>query len=250
VSARVFGISGVPRGDELYPGYPLAAFVQFAADVVAAIRFVREGDVAPLRAADLSLATLALDATRIAYAGNSMGSVVGTSVLAVEPAIERAVLNVPPGAIVENLVESPEFRALSTAALLPILGVDARAYDEIDRHLVLDPIVDLFRWALEPVDPLALAPHLGTSRPILFQPAALDEVASPRATQSLLAAAGATRVTTYDPAGHGMLEELDQRSQYEPPYDLPLVPRPAPIPVRNPIGAIHDEITAFLRAAP
>lgn len=59
--------------------------------------------------------------------------------------------------------------------------------------------------------------------------------------------AGATRITRYDPAGHGMLEVRDQVSEYEPPYELPLIPRASPFPIENPLAAIHDEIAAFLR---
>lgn len=253
VSGRVFGLTGVPSDDALYPGYPLGAFVQFAADVMAAVRLVLEGDLAPLRAADPSLAALAFDGTRIAYAGNSMGSVVGTSVLTVEPAIHRAILNVPPGSITETLVESPEFRPLTTGVFLPTLGVSPRGFDEVTRHLEMDPMVDMIRWALEPIDPLALAPTLlanrvdgGTAPDILFQRAMLDEVAWTVATESYLTAAGATHVTRYDPAGHGMLEVQDQMSAWQPPYEPPLMPRTPVLPVTNPLAAIHLEIETFL----
>jgi hypothetical protein len=252
VTTRVFGIGGVPSDDVLYPGYALGAFAQFAADVVATVRFVREGELAPIRAADPALAELSFDPA-VDYAGNSMGSVVGTSVLVIEPSIRRAVLNVPPGAIVENLSDSPAFRPLAFSTLLPILGIDTRGIDEIDRHMLLEPITDLFRWVIEPIDPLALAPHVLANRvdgdpapDVLFQVAALDEVAAPRATRSLLEAIDAPRVTIYDPAGHGMLEVRGSESAFEPPYDPPLVPRMEPIPVANPIDAVHDEIAAFL----
>jgi hypothetical protein len=173
-----------------------------------------------------------------------MGSVVGASVLSVEDRIARAVLNVPPGAIIENLVYSPAFRPLTVGTLLPMLGVMG-SFDEVERSLELDPMVDLVRWAIEPIDPFALSHELPVDR-ILFQPAALDEVAWRPATDSLLAAAQATHVTRYDPAAHGMLEVLDQSSAWQPPYDPPLVPRDVEIPVTNPIAAIHDEITTWL----
>jgi hypothetical protein len=257
VTTRVFGITGVPAGQQLYPGYQLAAFIQFAADVLATVRFVREGDLAPIAAADPSLAGLAFEAAAIDYTGNSMGSVVGCSVLTVEPAIRRAILNVPPGSIVENLGDSPEFRPLTLGVLLPLLGlVDGRSFDEIERHVLFDPIVDLFRWTLEPVDPLALAPYLFVDRvvsgspDVLFQPAALDEVAAPRATASFLRASGAEHVTLYDPASHGMLEVLPGDSRWTPPYEPPLAPRDEPITYDNPIEAVHLELETFLRSGP
>ncbi len=256
VTTRVFGLTGVPAGLQLYPGFQLAAFVQFAADLVATVRFVRDGDLAPLASADASLAGLAFDPAAIDYTGNSMGSVVGCSVLTIEPSIRRAVLNVPPGSIVENLSDSPEFRPLTLGSLLPLLGVESRGFDEIDRHVLFDPVVDLFRWTLEPIDPLALAPHLFSDRivpgspEVLFQAAVLDEVAAPRATASMLTASGASHVSRFEPASHGMLEVLGADSAWEPPYELPLMRRASPMSYDNPIEAVHAEIEAFLSTGP
>jgi hypothetical protein len=256
VTTRVFGLTGVPAGQQLYPGYQLAAFAQFAADVVATVRFVRLGDLTALGAADASLVGLAFDDSAIDYTGNSMGSVVGCSVLTIEPAIRRAVLNVPPGSIVENLGESPEFRPLTLGSLLPLLGVDGRGFDEVERHVLFDPVVDLFRWTLEPIDPLALAPYLFADRVVastpvvLFQPAVLDEVAAPAATASMLEASGAAHVTRYEPASHGMLEVIDGDSAWQPPYVQPLVRRAEPLAYQNPIDQVHLEIEAFLRDGP
>jgi hypothetical protein len=164
----------------------------------------------------------------------------------------RSKQNVPPGSIVETLAESPEFRPLVDALILPIFGV-AGPFDETERHLLFDPIIDLSRWILEPIDPLALAPYLlldpvrqDDAAEILFQVAVLDEVAAPLATQSMLTATGSARVTLYDPAAHGMLEVLNQSSRYEPPAVPPFVLRPAELAITNPIVEEHDEIEAFL----
>lgn len=252
LSGRVFGLLGASPGLELFPGYPLGAFLQFLADVASAVRAVREGSLAEaLR--EHGLTTLdELDPARIGFIGNSLGAVVGASVLVAEPFIGFAVQNVAPGSIVETLAQSPEFRPLVEALFLPVFGIEG-PFDEVERHLLFDPIVDLSRWILEPVDPLALAPYLfgdpirddGPAH-VLFQIAALDEVASSLATDSMLAASGAPRVTRYDPAAHGMLEVRDQVSRYEPPAAPPFVVRPTPLPVANPIVEEHDEIAAFL----
>ncbi len=275
VSLRVFGLAGVPNETKLYPGYPLAAFEQFAADVMATVRFVREGDLAALRAADPALADLAFDGDRIAYVGNSMGAVVGTAVVAAEPDVHAVVLDVMPGSIVETLAESGEFRPLMDTVLLPQLGVEGE-FDEVERELVLDPTVDLVRWVLEPVDPLALAPYLVRSRStpapdLLVQLAGHDEVAAPTASESVVAAAGipgygefafasvaATSLplvgdgdastiaaTRYDAAMHGMLEVSLQSSKWAAPLEPPLVPRDATV-VSNPIDAVHAQIRVFL----
>lgn len=284
VSSRVFGISGVPDGMELFMGFALGAFLQFQADAIAAIRFAREGDLSAIRAALPALAGLALDPDRVMYAGNSMGAVVGVGVLAVEPAARAYVLNVQPGSILESIAEAAEFRPLAEGVFLPLLSIPP-GFDEVARSTVMDPTVDLFRWALEPVDPLALAPYLfldpvaGGARPdVLFQLASLDQLAAPPAVQSMLAAAGVPGIGTFDvvplaaavtplranletsagtitaaafrfdPAAHGMLEIASQPSTHEPPLVPPLIERGEPIVVTNPIAAVHAQIEAFFRA--
>ena len=252
-SGRVFGVLGTAPGLAGYTAYPHATLLQFAADVFSAVRLVRDGTLARGLAGAFAGDAPGFDAARIGYVGNSLGAVVGASVLVAEPDVRAAVQNVPPGSVVETLVESPEFRSLVEAVFLPLLGLTG-PYDEVERRLILDPIVDLTRWVLEPVDPLALAPYLvrdpvrAVPAEILFQVAALDEVAAPLATASMLAASGAPRITRYDPAAHGMLEVLEQESRWAPPVVPPFRARDAVLPVENPIVAEHDEIAAFLAA--
>ena len=207
LSARVFGLLGAAPGLELFPAYPLGAFLQFGADVASAVRVIREGTLAEaLREAGVA-AFEGFDTQRIGFIGNSLGAVVGASVLVAEPDVRFAVQNVPPGSIVETLVESPEFRPLVEGLFLPPFDIEG-PFDEVERHLIFEPMVDLSRWILEPVDPLALAPYLlrdpvrqGGAAEILFQVAALDEVAAPLATASMLDATGspASRATTRRP---------------------------------------------------
>ncbi|MEO8603649.1 MAG: hypothetical protein ABI629_13835 [bacterium] len=252
VTGHVFGVLGAAPGLQLFTGYSLGAFLQFEADISSAVRVVRDGTLAAaLRAAGADGA-IDFDARRIGFIGNSLGAVVGAAVLTAEPDVRFAVQNVAPGSIIETLAQSTEFRPLVDSLFLPILGVSG-PFDEITRHLLFDPLVDLSRWVLEPVDPLALAPYLildpvraGGAAEILFQIAALDEVASTPAIESMLAATGTTRVTRYDPAAHGMLEVLNQTSRFEPPGAPPFVLRPNELPILNPLVAEHDEIAAFL----
>jgi hypothetical protein len=283
VSGRMFGMFGVPDDMRLFGGYPLGGFLQLAADAMGAVRLCAEGGLTAIQDADPALASLAFDPARIFYSGNSMGAVVGASVVTVEPTVVGAVLNVQPGSIVEALVESPVFRPLSQGLFLPLLRITG-SFDEIDRHLIFDPTVDMMRWALEPIDPLALAPHLlhnpvvaGPRPDVLVQVASLDEVAGVAPTESFIVAAGipghgseysfaavasvelpATgNVTTpagtstavavqFAPAQHGMLEVLEQVSEFEPPILPPFVPRSSPLTVLNPIEAIHLQIQTFL----
>jgi len=286
VTPRAFGITGPPMGRELFPGYPLGAFLQFAADVMSSVRFLREGDVSPLRAVDPSLATLAFDPEHVFYLGISLGSVIGATVLATEPDVKAFVLVVPPGSVVETLCESAEFRGLTSGLLAPLLRVDGR-FDDVTRSCVMDPIIDLFRFATEPFDPLALAPAFlrepfapGPRPDVLWLAAGNDEVAAPTATESVISAAGVPGIGGFElapvpaPAGslpltanfstpsgdvtalamrltpgmHGMPEVLHQDSRYELPLVPPLRARATPVDVENPIVMIHAEVEQLLRS--
>ncbi len=245
VVSRVFGFTGVPNDFTLSPEYALSAFTQFAADALSAIHFVRRGDVTQLRAVG-GLETLRFDPDRVVFVGNSMGSVVGTAVIAVEPDLAGAVLNVMPGSIIETLVESGEFRPLMERVFLPLLGVRV-PFDEVERSMLFDPTVDLFRWVLEPVDPLALASSRVVDN-VLVQLAGHDEVAAPRPSESVVAAGGLTKVSVYISAMHGMMEVDEQVSKFAEPLIPPLARRPQLQMLENPTLDVHDEITDFLRA--
>lgn len=277
VSARTFGLSGGPDDMTLFPGYALGAFEQFAADAMSAIALVRQEELQALQAADPRLAELAFDAECIAYVGNSMGAVVGVSVVTAEPNVRAAVLDVLPGSIIETLAESGEFRPLTESILLPQVGVTTE-FDEVERAMLFDPTVDLYRWVLEPVDPLALARAMvservaGPAPDLLIQLAGHDEVAAPTASESVVAAARiggagefafapiapidlpvigrpatpAIAAVGFPGAMHGMLEVASQPSHFEAPLQPPLMPREPPVTLHNPIAPVHAQIETFL----
>jgi hypothetical protein len=272
VSGRVFGIIGAPAELAFAADLPLGAFLQLAADALSAIRLTRDGDLDALRAADPALADLAFDPDRVMYAGNSMGAVVGTAVAVASPDLASVVLNVAPGSIIDTLTQSTTFRPLAETVLLPAIDVDG-AFDEVDRAMALDPTVDLYRWALEPVDPLALARALAMARvndgdpALLIQLAGHDEVAAPGPSQAYARASGLPGIGDFalaeipgavlptdaviwrfDGASHGMLENERAVAAWQDPLVPPLVPLDPPVEVVNPIGEVHDQIEAFLRA--
>lgn len=266
VTGRVFGLFGTPPELAVAADYPLAAFTQFAADVSSALRLVDDGDWSAVAAADPALAGLGFDPHRRVYFGNSMGAVVGTQVVAVGQAVDGAILDVLPGGIIDTLCASGEFRPLSESLLLPAIGVDG-GFDEVTSQMALDVTVDLYRWALEPVDPLALAPYLGRGDgpDLRIQLAGHDEVAAPAASEAVVAAAGipgfgafryapvaeATGIPDrsaerWDGAMHQMFELAAQASVWEEPLVQPLVARPDDVVVVNPIDEVHADIAAFL----
>jgi pimeloyl-ACP methyl ester carboxylesterase len=271
VSGRMFGVIGAEPGMSFAAELPLSAFLQLAADVLSTIRLAREGDIDAIRAADPALAELAFDPERVMFVGNSMGAVVGTAVAVASPDLASVVLNVAPGSIVDTLVQSTTFRPLSETVLLPAIGIDS-TFDEVDRSMALDPTVDLYRWALEAVDPLALAPSLLADRvfegapSVLIQLAGHDEVAAPGPSQAFARATGLPGVGTfaladvpaaalptdaviwrYDGASHGMLEVAAGQAAWQEPLVPPLMALDPPQALVNPIEAVHDQIEAFVR---
>ena len=273
VSARVFGLLGVESGTELSPEYSLGSLLQFVADALATLDLARSGDLGALRAIP-ELSGLAFDPDRIFVVGNSLGAEVTSMLATVDRDVAGIVLNVIPGSIVDNLVESSAFRPVTEALFLPRLGL-VGPFREPARGLDLDLVVDLFRFALEPVDPLALARDVvdPDGPDVLVQLGGLDEVASLRSGEAMVAAMGvpaapmltlANAPTATPPVqrnvgsisalarwfadgGHGMMEVRSQESRCVPPGLPPHQLRPEPIITDNPIVEIHAGIEAMIR---
>lgn len=114
-----------------------------------------------LKRADLELAALAgpggiprLDSRRIAYLGESFGTVVGTVFAAIEPDIDLFVLDVPGGGIVDLLM--PTSAEIGAVALPYVETVYAPA-TRLDRW---NPLIGLMQAVIDGADPLTYAPHV------------------------------------------------------------------------------------------
>jgi hypothetical protein len=118
-----------------------------------------------LRQPDLDLSALRrngitprLDTARIAYLGESFGTVVGTVLSAIDPAIDLFVLDVPGGGILDLLL--PGSPAIGGPAL-PLIDAIFRPVGRIDRF---NPMIGLMQAVIEGGDPLAYAPHVLADR--------------------------------------------------------------------------------------
>jgi dienelactone hydrolase len=127
---------------------------QSALDLCQLVRLVRQ--------ADLDLGALAgpygepprLDTRRLAYLGESYGTVVGALFAAIEPDVDLFVLDTPGAGIIDLAVTgSPE---LGTVAL-PFATLMYRTSGELDRF---HPAVSLAQAIIDPADPLTYAPHI------------------------------------------------------------------------------------------
>jgi pimeloyl-ACP methyl ester carboxylesterase len=114
-----------------------------------------------LRRGDADLSALAgpggvprLDTERIAYLGESFGTVVGTVFAAIEPDIDLFVLDVPGGGILDLLMPaSPEIGAVA----LPFVETVYAPATPLDRW---SPLISLMQAVIDGADPLTYAPHV------------------------------------------------------------------------------------------
>jgi len=98
---------------------------------------------------------ITIDASKINYAGQSLGGVLGTLYSAVAPEVKNAALNVPGGDIFTVLNTSPAFAPQKAAvqAALAAQGIapNSPAYDFF---------TGILKWIIDPADPINAGPYL------------------------------------------------------------------------------------------
>jgi hypothetical protein len=161
-----------------------------------------------------------LDPSRVYYFGQSLGGMQGTLLLAVEPNVRAAALNVPGGS-------GPELRRLGAfrplvgqalAARIPSLinvaGItfdenlplrdQAPVVNEVAGAIEIQDYIDRSEWVQQAFNPVAYAPHLRrdpffgmTARPVLFQFAKGDQVVPNPTNTAILRAGDLADTATY-----------------------------------------------------
>jgi len=229
-------------------------------------------------------ATPKLDTTRIAYLGESFGTVVGTVFAAIEPNIGLFVLDVPGGGILDTILPaSPEVGGPA----MPIIESVYLNLQPLDRW---NPLIGFMQSVIDGADPLTYAPHILTDRftiagaplqprsivaievmgdqvlcnagtealaqgleldvltPDLAAPSGLVEIASPAAGNR----DGQTAILVqYAPATHGGNWSSEKgKLHYMPgfPFDgAERFPRlPKSVTIVNPIYETHDQVAEIL----
>ncbi len=118
---------------------------QSALDISRVVQLVRTGP---------TVAGAKLDPTKIAYLGESFGTVVGTLVSAIEPDVDLYVLDVPGGGILDLVLpNSPEIATLAVPFVETLYNPHAR----VDRW---NPLISLMQAVIDGGDPLTYAPHV------------------------------------------------------------------------------------------
>lgn len=257
------------------PRYIRDNFRQAVVDLMQEVRLARGGDFSDVTAALPALSGLTLDGSKVVYTGESFGSIMGASVLAVDPLLEAAVLDVGGGGILIDLVpNSPNFATL----LQPFV---AGAFDTIVdvNHPVEVPTraqmsLNVLQQVLDPGDGLALAASASSSKSVLFLNAYADETVPNQSNQSLARGWGASEVTLsqgshpltfvdlpkaqapyavtplraivqLDPAGHGMFTGQTGAHTFVPPFP-PFVRLATPQQITMPIVQAHALALAFI----
>ncbi|MDB4970039.1 MAG: Lipase-like protein [Myxococcales bacterium] len=269
------------------PRYIRDNFRQASVDLMQTVRMAKGGDwsdvVTQSSAAMPELAALTLDGTKLVYTGESFGSILGAIVLAVDPLLQAAVLDVGGGGMLVDLVtNSPQFAQL----LQPFV---AGAFDTLVdvNHPVETPAagqmsLNFLQQVIEPGDGVALAAMADPTKNVLFLFAYADETVPNQSNQALARAWGATEVTLpgkthpleyvqlpalmapvmttplravvqLDNASHGMFTSQSGRHEFKPPFP-PFVRYDKPIPIDTPIEVAHklalDFIDGFRAGAP
>jgi len=241
-----------------------------------------------LRRPDLDLSALGpdarLDRDRIAYLGESFGTVVGTLFAAIEPDISLYVLGVPGGGILDVLL--PTSAEIGTLAM-PLIGVIYNPPTPLDRW---SPLIGLMQAVIDGADPLSYAPHVlrdrfalaGTPLPprhVVALEVVGDQTLSNRGTEALAQAlgldvlapylelpAGLTAIPSpaaanrdgqtailvqYAPATHGCNWTCERGTlRFLPGFpadgDEPFPRLPAPIEIPQPIYETFEQVTEIL----
>ena len=107
----------------------------------------------------------AVERDRLYYAGMSIGSVIGATYVTLDPAIERAVLNVPGADTVDLFTHSAIFGP-HVQLFLKQEHIEPGTYAE-------ERFLNIARWLMDPVDPMHQAARIGRDR-ALIQMATLD----------------------------------------------------------------------------
>ena len=126
-----------------------------------------------------------IDTSKIYYAGQSLGGIMGGIFLGTNPDIKRAVLNVPGAGLVPMFDDSTFFSA-QLDAFFTRQHVD-RASFAGRRFLTVA------HWFMDAVDPQHLGPNIAKDRALMLQMATLDFIIPNANTELLQAVTGAPR---------------------------------------------------------
>jgi hypothetical protein len=216
----------------LDPRFVRSAFQQSVIDLMSLVWLVESGSFDELGRRDPRLAGLSFRRGSLAFLSESLGSILGAVLLAVEPDVRAAALVVGGGGILIPLsVWSGDFGPAARIVLSTATGIGDTG-DPLETDLQLNLMQEL----LEPADPLAFAPYVvrgrlpgASAKNVLLFEAYEDETVPNIANEALGQALGLEVVST----AAGGQPRLDY-------FGGPIQPIPAPITgnIRLAAGAV------------
>ena len=243
---------------------------------MAEVRLARGGDFGEVAAADAALAGLTLDGAKVTYVSESFGSILGAQVLALDPLLPAAVLDVGGGGIIlDSVARSASFAQLLQPFVAGAfdLQVDVLSGDSLPPRAQMS--LNVLETVIEPGDGLALSGAASAQgKDVLFLEAHADETVANASTESLAAAWGATQVTLakntvptgivmlpsanapylaaapmralvqLEPAEHDMIDVQDGKRTYKQ-ATAPFVKLAQPVTFLNPIELAHALAVGF-----
>ncbi len=194
-------------GDDAVGIHPLDSrvvrdnFRQAVLEVTELVRLLKEGDLAPLAAADPSLSTLTLDASHLVYTSESFGSILGAMTLAVDPRLSAGVLSVGgAGIFLPTFANSPFFGKLSTLFIKPAVDPALDTSQPSVLPAEAQRSLALLQEVIEPGDPIAFAPFIAkrpvhAAKSVLLLQSFSDELIPNQSGELLAAQVGATTLS-------------------------------------------------------
>lgn len=253
---------------------------QSVVDLSQVVRAMQGGvDLSPL------IPGATVDATRIAYLGESFGGVLGSVFSSVEPDVHLFYLDVPGGGVMEYVAtNSPALSGFANLFVPPTYGLDP---DE--RLSRFHPLIALGSAVFDGADPLSYAAHALKDRPLIgdrpLGPRSIiigcvvgDEVLPNSATNALARAYGmpllgptvsepegieivtgplagnldgqTAAMVQFSPANHGDNWSDESGARKYKPFDEDAVsfePLVEAVATVNPVRAIHEQVRRLLR---
>ena len=280
-----FDFAGDPSQNVLPvdPHYIRDNFRQAEIDLMQEVRLARGGDLSAVATALPALTGLSFDGSKLVYTGESFGSIMGAAVLAVDPLLEGAVIDVGGGGILTDLApNAPDFATLLGPFIAAAFDTDVDINDPVAEPTRAQMSLNLIQQVIDPGDGLALSVSADPGKSALFLFAYLDQTVPNPSNQGLALGFGATEVTLtagshpleqatfpqahapymatplravvqLDPASHGMFTGQSGSRTFMPPFP-PFVKLATPIDFDNPIVQAHalavGYIDSFVAGAP
>ena len=131
-----------------------------------------------------------IDPQSLVYLGGSLGGIMGTMYMAVQPDVRVGILSVPGGGLT-NILDTPEIGSFLQPVISLVTGV---AQDDPYYAQFFHGFLQTGQWGIDPGDPINYAPYMivpGTQLPgvppkrILVQEGFIDTIVGNRATEDL-----------------------------------------------------------------